>query len=497
MPMSKPIKLTQANLPLIAKRTKIPQYDRARVGQSIVHIGVGGFHRAHQTVYTEDLFDHGRDLEWGFCGLGLLPQDARMRDVLGAQDYLYTLVERGIEGDRTRIVGSIVNYLFAPDDREAAIEKLASPNTKIVSMTITEGGYYIHPGTGELNAQNPDIVRDLAHPHEPACSFGFLLEALDRRRKRGQGPFTVMSCDNIQANGDVTRRVLTSFAELREPLLARWITENCAFPNSMVDRITPATTDDHRAMVRDKFGIEDGWPVMTELFKQWVIEDHFVQGRPKWEDVGAQITSDVTPYEKMKLRLLNASHQAICYIGMLFGLEFAHQTMEDPDIRKLAELMMDREVTPILPAVPGVNLAEYKKTLIERFANPAICDQLSRIGIYGSSGMPKFVLPSIQEQLHRGGPIELLSFCVACWLRYLNGKDEQGREIVMKDPIAPRLRELARAGGNDPIPLLALREIFPQDLATTPRFVDQVKATLASFYQRGARATLAQTLAAS
>jgi mannitol 2-dehydrogenase len=490
-----PVKLNQTNLNLLDKNVRIPRYDRRQLGQSLVHIGVGGFHRAHQTVYTEDLFHQGGDLRWGYCGLGLLRQDARMRDVLRAHDCLYTLVERGVEGDSARVVGSIANFLFAPDNRETAIEKMAAPETKIVSLTITEGGYYVHAGTGEFDMQHPDIRHDLTHPHEPDCSFGYLVEALDRRRQRGQEPFTVMSCDNIQGNGEVTRKGLLAFAELRDPALANWLAQHCAFPNSMVDRITPATTDEHRLLVSEKFGLEDGWPVVTELFKQWVIEDHFVQGRPAWEKVGAQMTSDVLPYEKMKLRLLNASHQALCYIGMLFGCEFAHQTMNDPDIRKLVELMMDREVTAILPAVPGVDLTEYKRTLIERFANPTIRDQLSRIGIYGSSGMPKFVLPSIQEQLRRDGPIQLLSFTVACWFRYLKGRDEQGREIVMKDPMAAQLRELALAGGKDPGPLLARRDIFSEELANSPRFTQQIKQTLDKFYEQGARATLRQAIA--
>jgi mannitol 2-dehydrogenase len=485
-------KLNHANLSQL--KAVLPRYDRRQVGQGIVHIGVGGFHRAHQTIYAEDLFHQGGDLKWGYCGLGLLPHDAHMRDVLRAQDCLYTLVERSIASDNARVVGSIVNFIFAPDGREVALEKMAALETKIVSMTITEAGYYISSDTGEFDSQHPDIQNDLAHPHEPKCSFGFLLEALDRRRQRGQAPFTVMSCDNVQGNGDVAKKVLTALAELRDPRLANWITANCLFPNSMVDRITPATTDEHRQLVRDKFGIDDGWPVMTEPFKQWVIEDHFVQGRPAWEKVGAEMTTDVMPYEKMKLRLLNGSHQALCYIGMLFGLEFAHEAMADADITRLVELMMDREVTALVPPVPGVDLAEYKRTLIERFANPAIRDQLSRIGIYGSSGMPKFVLPSIADQLRRGGPIGLLSFTVASWFRYLNGRDEQGREIVMRDPLAPRLRAIAQAAGKDPEPLLAVREIFSAELANSPRFVQTIKDQLASLYEQGARATLVEAL---
>jgi mannitol 2-dehydrogenase len=488
------IKLCEANLGQFGSSIQVPQYDRRRPGQGIVHIGVGGFHRAHQTIYTEDLFHQGQDFEWGFCGVGLLPHDARMRDVLHAQECLYTLVERSINGDKARIVGSIRDYLFAPDNPEAVLEKMAAPETKIVSLTITEGGYYVQGSSGEFDAQHPDIQHDLAHPHEPKCSFGFLLEALERKRKRGQAPFTLLSCDNIQGNGDTLQKMLLAFAELRDPTLSNWMATNCLFPNSMVDRITPATTDEHHQLVREKFGIDDGWPVMTEEFKQWVIEDRFVQGRPAWEKAGAQITDDVLPYEKMKLRLLNASHQALCYIGMLFGYEFAHQTMEDEDIRALVKILMDREVTPILSEVPGIDLEQYKSTLIERFANPAIRDQLSRIGTYGSSGMPKFVLPSIAEQLKRGGSITLLSFTIACWLRYLNGQDEQGKTIIMKDSMASQLREFAQAAGNDPLPFLALRSIFSEEVAGAPEFARQVRAFLESFYERGARATLQEAI---
>ena len=430
----------------------------------------------------------------GVLRVGLLKHDARIRDVMRSQDCLYTLVERSLEGDTARIVGSIVDFSFAPDDPQKVLEQMASPTTRIVSLTITEGGYYIDQSTGELNSQHSDLLHDLAHPHEPSCAFGYLLEALDRRRLRGLAPFTFMSCDNIQSNGEVAKKMLMAFAELRDLALRNWMADNCLFPNSMVDRITPATTEEHRNLVQEKFGIDDGWPVMTESFKQWVIEDHFVQGRPKWDQVGAQMTSDVLPYEKMKLRLLNASHQALCYIGMLLGYQLVHETMEDSDIRKLVEKMMDEEVTPILSAVPGVDLTDYKKTLIERFANPAIRDQLSRIGIYGSSGIPKFVLPSVEEQLKRGGPIKLLSFTVASWFRYLNGLDESGKEMPMLDPLAPKLRERATAAGKDARQLLGMREVFSEELANAPNSVKQVSDTLNSFYEEGARATLVKSI---
>jgi mannitol 2-dehydrogenase len=488
-------KLNTANLKQLDPNIQVPKYDRKKVGQSIMHVGVGGFHRAHQALYTDDLLNQGEDPAWGFCGVGLLKHDARIHDVMVSQDCLYTLVERSIEGDTARIIGSIVNFLFAPDDPQKVIEQMASPATRIVSLTITEGGYYINQATGELDDQHPDLQYDLAHPHDPSCSFGYLLEALDRRRLRGLAPFTLMSCDNIQSNGEVAKKMLTAFAELRDPALRNWMDENCLFPNSMVDRITPATTDEHRNLVKEKFGIDDGWPVMTEPFKQWVIEDHFLHGRPKWEQFGAQMTSDVLPYEKMKLRLLNASHQALCYIGMLLGYQLVHETMEDADIRKLCQKMMDDEVTPILPEVPGIDLTEYKRTLIERFANPAIRDQLSRIGIYGSSGIPKFVLPTIEEQLKRGGPIKLLSFTIAAWFRYLNGLDESKKEMPMLDPMAPKLREQAKAAGKDARKLLNLREVFSEELANAPAFANQVSDTLNSFYEQGARATLVKSIA--
>jgi mannitol 2-dehydrogenase len=488
------IKLNAANLNLLDPKIQVPKYDRQKVGQSIMHVGVGGFHRAHQALYMDDLFHQGGDLQWGYCGVGLLKHDARIHDVMLSQDCLYTLVERSLEGDKARVVGSIVRFLFAPDDPQKVIEQMASPQTLIVSLTITEGGYYIDQSTGHLDQKHPDIQYDLAHPHEPRCSFGYLLEALDRRRTRGIPPFTLMSCDNIQSNGEVAKKVLVAFAELRDPVLSNWMAQNCSFPNSMVDRITPATTEEHRALVKEKFGIDDGWPVMTESFTQWVIEDHFPLGRPAWELVGAQMTTDVLPYEKMKLRLLNASHQALCYIGMLLGYQLVHETMQDQDIRKLVQKMMDDEVTPILSAVPGVDLAEYKKTLIERFGNPAIRDQLSRIGIYGSSGIPKFVLPSIEDQLKRGGSIRLLSFTVASWFRFLTGLDESGKEMPMLDPMAQTLRERAKAAGRDARQLLAMREVFGEGIASSPSFAKQVTDTLHSFYEQGARETLLRNI---
>lgn len=481
--------LNQASLAQLPATVTGPAYARDTLVPSIVHIGVGGFYRAHQAVYLDDLLALPGHAQWGYCGVGLLPSDAAMRDAMQSQDGLYTVVERSAAGDVARVIGCVGEYLYAPDDPAAVLEKLAAPSTLIVSLTITEGGYYVNQGTGEFDATHPDIVYELAHPQAPRCSFGYLLAALSLRRQRGLPPFTILSCDNLQHNGDVTRTMLLAFAALRDAELAQWLATHCSFPNSMVDRITPATTDEHRALVRDSFGIIDAWPVVCEPFRQWVIEDAFPHGRPAWELVGAQMTHDVLPYEKMKLRLLNASHQALCYIGMLLGYTYAHEAMNDAGIRALVRRMMDDEVTPLLDTVQGVDLEQYKATLIERFSNPAVRDQLARIGTEGSARIPKFVLPSVREALAQSRAIKLLGFTVACWFRYLEGHDEQGNALPLNDPYAERLRALALQGGADAAPLLSLRELFGE-LSESPVFVAAVTQGLASLYTQGARTAL-------
>ena len=487
-----PVTLNQGNLGRLPCEVQVPAYRRPGLAQSIVHIGVGGFHRAHQAVYVDDLCrDHGVT-DWGFCGVGLLAHDTRIRDALGAQDCLYTLVERSAAGDRARVIGSIVDFLFAPDDPGAVIGKMASADTRIVSLTITEGGYFIDQGSGEFREDHPDIVHDLAHPQRTTCAFGYLLEALDRRRMQGMQPFTVLSCDNIQGNGDVTRKVLLQFAGLRDPALRDWLAEHGAFPNCMVDRITPATTDADRALVRNAFGIEDAWPVVCEPFRQWVIEDQFCDGRPPLEQVGVQIVRDVHPYETMKIRLLNASHSAMGYLGYLAGYTYIYEIMADPAFRTFILGLMDDEVTPILAPVPGVDLDAYKNTLLERFANPTIKDQATRICLDGSAKLPKFILPTIREQLARGGSVKRLSLAVASWCRFLAGTDEQGKPIAIEDPMAEALQRQAQAAGRDPRPFLAMREIFGDDLPQSAVFVEQVGAALHSLYDVGARATLAR-----
>jgi mannitol 2-dehydrogenase len=456
---------------------------------------VGGFHRAHQALYLDDLLHVTGSLAWGYCGVGLLAQDAAMRDVMREQDCLYTVVERSQAGERYVVVGSIIDYLFAPAQREAVLKSIAGPDCRIVSLTITEGGYYRNDTTDDFNEKHPDIVHDLAHPGAPRCFLGYLAEALDRRRRSGLGPFTVLSCDNLQHNGDVARRSLLAFAERRDPALHCWIARHVAFPNCMVDRIVPATTHAHRDLVAGRLGVDDAWPVVTEPFRQWVIEDSFCAGRPPWELVGVQLTGDVGPYEKAKMRLLNGAHQALCYAGMLMGYEYANDASEDPSLLGLVRTMMC-EVTPLLDTPPGIALETYKPALLERLGNPAIRDRLDRIGTDGSARMPKFVLPSLVEALRRGGRMEALCFVVATWFHYLAGRDDDGRPLTVADT----MQALLQAAARDPRPgaeaLFELDDLIDGELMRSGECRRRIVATLHRLREQGCRATLEEFLAA-
>jgi mannitol 2-dehydrogenase len=470
----------------------VPGYRREDVTVGIVHLGVGAFHRAHQAMYLDRLMNSGRDLDWGICGVGVLLRDRAMKKALTAQDCLYTLVIKQPDGTlEPRVIGSIVEYLLVHDDAEAVIEKMAAPSTRIVSLTVTEGGYNLDPVTGEFNASHPGVQHDLEPGSTPRTTFGLLTEALVRRRGRGIEPFTVMSCDNIQGNGHVTRRMLTAFARLREEKVGDWIAEEVHFPNSMVDRITPVTTDRDRALLAERFGASDAWPVVCEPFTQWVLEDEFAAGRPALEDVGVQLVRDVEPYELMKLRLLNASHQAMCYLGYLAGYRYAHDVCQDPTFVAFVRGYMDREGTPTLRPVPGVDLETYKQTLIERFANPEVRDTLSRLCAESSDRIPKWLLPVIREQLARGGQIERSALVVAAWARYAEGGDEQGQPIVVVDRLSEQLMGAAKRQREDPLAFIAQRDIFG-DLIDNDRFVTAYRTALDSLHSIGARATVAR-----
>ena len=347
------LKLGTATLSKLPAEVARPNYDRSKVTVGIVHFGTGGFHRAHQAMYVDQLMNQGLALDWGICGVGIMPADQRMRDALKSQDSLFTLVTKHPDGHyEARVIGSIIDFLYAPDDVEKVIETLAAPSTRIVSLTITEGGYNFHHVTGEFDYDNPAVVKDLEGKAPPATVFGLVTEALRRRRERGIPPFTVMSCDNIQSNGDVAKKMFTAFALRKDPALGEWIVANVAFPNAMVDRITPVTATSDIEQVAQRFGIEDAWPVVCEPFTQWVLEDHFPLGRPPFEKAGVQLVKDVVPYELMKLRLLNASHQALTYFGYLSGYRFAHEVTQDPLFETFLLNYMEHEGSPTLMPVP-------------------------------------------------------------------------------------------------------------------------------------------------
>ncbi|MEU6829784.1 mannitol dehydrogenase family protein [Nocardia beijingensis] len=475
-----------------ADRVSTPGYDRSRITTGIVHFGVGGFHRAHQAMYVDRLLERGRGHEWGICGVGVLPGDRRMRDVLRAQDGLYTLSTVAPDGTwTTRTIGSLVEYRYAPDDPEAVVAKLADPATRIVSLTITEGGYHIDAATGEFDPDDPGIRADLAGNAPPCTVFGLVTEGLARRRSRGIAPFTVLSCDNIEGNGNVARRMFGAFAALRDPGLGAWVADEVRFPNSMVDRITPVTPPGATGEIERRYGLTDRWPVVAEPFAQWVLEDSFPLGRPAFEEVGVQIVADVTPYELMKLRLLNASHQALCYFGYLSGYRLVHEAAQDPAFRRFLTRYMDAEATPTLRAVPGVDLDDYKRTLLDRFANPAIGDTIARLCAESSDRIPKWLLPVARAQLATGGPIDCAAAVVASWARYAEGVDEQGQPIEIVDRLRDRLVPLARRQREQPTAFLGARSLFG-DLIDHPRFVAAYLAALDSLRSRGARATVEQ-----
>ena len=477
-----------------------PSYDRPAITTGIVHIGVGGFHRAHQAMYVDRLMrdgsapggPHETRLDWGICGVGLLPGDTRMRDALASQDHTYTLTLKHPDGrHESTVIGSIHDFLFAPDDPEAVLSLMAAPTTRIVSLTVTEGGYNIDDATGAFRTESDGARHDAAHPHEPSTAFGYIVEALRRRREAGIIPFTVMSCDNLPGNGRIARTAVVSQAAMSDPELAGWIEEHVAFPNCMVDRITPQTTPEDIAELRSDLGIQDAWPVVCEPFTQWVLEDDFPAGRPPFERVGVQMVEDVVPYELMKLRLLNASHQGLGHWGRLLGMTYGHEAAGDPDIAAWVRAFLEREALPRLAPVPGIDLDAYVDTLFERFTNAAIADTLERLAFFGPSGMPKFVLPTVRDNLAAGGPIRLGAALCAAWSLGVLGTDENGRPIPRVDDLRP-LAERQEAG--DETAFIANEEIFG-DLAENERFTATYLEELAALRSQGARARMRELVA--
>jgi mannitol 2-dehydrogenase len=485
--------LSSAHLATLSVST--PTYDRDAASVGIVHFGFGNFHRSHLATYLDRLMESGTGLDWGICGVGVLEQDATMRDVMRAQDCLFTLVVRHPDGSlEPRVVGSVLEYLYGPDDPAAVHQRLDDPAVRIVSLTVTEGGYLKSPATGDFDADDPAVVHDLAHRGDPRTAFAYVVEGLRRRRDTGAAPFTVLSCDNVQGNGEAARQAVVGFARLTDPDLAEWIDSSVAFPSCMVDRITPSTTDADREAVQREFGIEDAWPVPAEPFTQWIVEADFPTGRPPLERVDVQLVEDVRPYELMKLRLLNASHQAIAYLGAALGHVLVDQAVADSRIRTYLERYMADEAAPTLGELPGIDLAAYTATVVERFSNPRMRDTLVRLATDGSNRMPTFTLPAIRENLAAGRPVRLGAAMVAAWAEYWAaiGRGEVVPPAVPEDVHASELA----AAATDPRPeaFVELRVLFG-DLGADARFLAEYLACRRSLAQRGVRATLDDLLA--
>ncbi|MCL6707332.1 mannitol dehydrogenase family protein [Pseudomonas sp. R2.Fl] len=452
-------KLSLATLTEAAKSAAVPSYRRDQLKAGILHFGVGNFHRAHQAIYLHELFNSGIDHDWAIVGAGVMPSDQRMKEKLAAQDFLTTVVEQDNNRSSATVTGPMVDIITMPDYAKI-VATLADPAIRIVSLTITEGGYFIDPATGRFDPRHPAMVADAADPANPKSVFGLIIAGLKARRAAGTPPFTVMCCDNIPGNGEVTEATVTGLARLSDPDFAHWIHENVAFPNAMVDRITPATGEREIGITRDTYGIEDAWPVFCEEFKQWVLEDNFPLGRPALEKVGVTFVPDVAPYELMKLRILNGGHAAIAYPAALMDIHFVHEAMENGLIRAFLRKLEEDEIIPIVPPVPDTDLHDYFELIERRFSNPKIGDTIPRLAQDGSNRQPKFILPSTADRLAKGLDVTGLALVSALWCRYFEGKSDSGKDIVFNDPNAERLHATAVASRKDPLAFLALSDIF-------------------------------------
>lgn len=470
--MKNTIELNQENLRALLSNVKTPSYNRERVTTSIVHIGVGNFHRSHEAYYTNELMEQFGILDCGICGIGLLDYDRKIYNILKDQDGLYTLMVKNLDGTiSAKIIGSITEFIFAPENAIAVIEKMANPDIKIISLTITEGGYNLNEGTGKFDFSNPVVIEDMKNPTSPKTVFGYLTQAMKLRMKRGVGGCTIQSCDNIQGNGDVAKKSLLSYVKKTEPELIPWIEENLSFPNAMVDRITPVTVAADKDYLNKEFLIDDQWPVVCEPFHQWVIEDNFKAGRPAWEKVGAQFVDDVVPFENMKLRLLNAGHSVLGILGAIHGYKTIDEVACDEVFGKFLRNFMDFEASPTLGDLGTIDLEKYKDDLEKRFKNFYIKDLVSRICLESSAKIPIFLLSTVKEQLKRDGKINYAAFVVAAWCRYNDGVDENGSTYQIEDAMSNELIRAAAHSHQNPINFLQIEAIFG-DLVKNKTFTD-------------------------
>jgi mannitol 2-dehydrogenase len=484
--------LSLATLDALPAGVARPRYARGALAPGILHFGVGNFHRAHLQVYLDRLMNTGRDRDFAIVGAGVTPYDVRMRDALAGQDWLTTVVEQSAEASAAHVTGVMTDFL-PPMDGAAIVRQLALPATGIVSMTVTEGGYFINPATGAFDPENPAIAADAAHPEAPKTVFGLILAALRARRAAGVQPFTVMSCDNVPHNGVVAMNAVAGLAEAQDPKFAAWIRGNVAFPNAMVDRIAVATSDREREITRKEFGVDDAWPVFCEDFIQWVVEDAFPAGRPAFEEVGAQFVGDVTPFEHMKIRILNGGHAIIAYPSGLMDIHFVHEGMANPLVRAFMAKVETEEILPILPPVPGTDLGDYFELIVRRCDNPKIGDTIRRLCLDGSNRQPKFIVPSIADRIDRGLPVQGLALESALWARYCAGTTDSGKVIEPNDPSWDRMQAQALRARDDPAAWLEMKDIYGR-VADDAAFRETFAAWLRSLWSDGTEATLRRYL---
>jgi mannitol 2-dehydrogenase len=474
-------------------RIATPKYARSSISPGIVHFGVGNFHRAHLAVYMDDLFNMGLDHDWGIIGAGVMPSDEVMRERLRAQDYLTTIIEQEANFMNARVTGAMIDFI-PPSERARLLETLSSPAIRIVSLTVTEGGYMIDPATGRFDPHHPALQRDAKNMSDPTSVFGLILAGLIRRRAAGLRPYAVMSCDNVPHNGIVCRNAIAGLARLFDASLAEWVEKSVAFPNAMVDRITPATSDRERTFVMNTYGLADAWPVFCEDFKQWVVEDDFPLGRPRWEKVGAQFVPDVTPYEYMKIRILNGGHAVIAYPGGLLDVHFVHEAMQHPLIKGFLDKVEMQEIIPTVPPVPNTSLTDYYKLIVRRFSNPKIGDTERRLCLDGSNRQPKFIVPVIADNLRAGRSIAGCALESALWCRYCYGESDSGKVIEPNDPNWDKLQNLARKAKDDPMAWLTMDDIYG-DVAKSDTFRAAFSAALQSLWTKGTAGTIRSYLA--
>ena len=474
------------------QKIKTVDYDRSNTKSGILHIGVGNFHRAHEAYYTDQLLRlDPSQKDWAITGAMLLPSDERLYNALKDQDGIYTLTVCGRDGkDEVFEIGSIKDVVWAKKDPEKVIEKIADPTTKIVSMTITEGGYNIDKETGEFDLDNESVRKDLANPSKPVTVFGYVAEGLRKRKNDGAGKVTILTCDNLQHNGDTARKAFMSFIKAQDPALAEWAEKNVTFPNSMVDRITPATRPEDIERLNKKNGTDDKAPVYAEDFIQWVVEDNFANGRPKWEEVGVQFTDDVTPYENMKLSLLNASHSLLSYPSFLSGYRKVDEAMKDERIRKFVKDFMDIDITPYVPAPRNVDLDEYKQTLIERFSNSSVSDQVARLCFDGLAKFPVYLIPNLTKMVKDGKDLTRVAYLFAAYYDYLKYKtDDRGEKFEIAEPWMDAEVEKALASDN-PLDFLDIAAFAGAGLRESKAFTDLYLRFVKEIREKGAMPTL-------